>query len=267
MLTARSVEKIAVVVVVVILGAALAVIVRAAPVALLLVALVITVSAGIDLVLRGEARYRPTPDLFVLPSALVTGGVLFVSLLASGTTIVIGLALIGALLFVIFWAELARVSSHATPATRHAAEVALAVTGYIAAFVLYAAVYQARTRSLLSAPAIIVITFALAARQLRLAHAPTAAGEAPVAPGWPRTLMYSAAVALAAGEITWALNYWPLHGLLGGALLLSAFYFLIGVFSQHLVQRLHVRLVLEYGAVATAGTLLVTVAGLLRRSG
>ncbi len=267
MLTARSVEKITVVVVVVILGAALAVMVRSAPVALLLAALVVTVSAGMDLVLRGEARYHPTPDLFILPSAVVVGGVLFISLLASGVSIVLGLAALAALLFAIFWAELARIAAGSSGTSRQAAETALAVTGYVAAFMLYAAVYQARTRSLLSAPAIIAITFALAARQLRLAHAPPTGDEEPVVPGWPRTLMYSAAVALAAGEITWALNYWPLHGLLGGAFLLAAFYFLIGVFSQHLMQRLSGRLVAEYGAVAAAGALLVTAAGLLRRGG
>jgi hypothetical protein len=267
MLTARSVEKITVVVVVVILGAALAVTVRGAPVALLLLALVVTASAGMDLVLRGEARYHPTPDLFILPSAVVVGGVLFISLLSGGASIVIGLAVLAALLFAVFLAELARIGAATTGSTRQAAELVLAVTGYVAAFVLYAAVYQARTRSLLSAPAIIAITFALAARQLRLAHAPPAADEEPMVPGWPRTLMYSAAVALAAGEITWALNYWPLHGLLGGAFLLAAFYFLIGVFSQHLVQRLTVRLVAEYGAVAAVGMLLVTAAGLLRRGG
>jgi hypothetical protein len=267
-MTARTVEKISVVVVVAVLGAALAVNVRGAPVALLVAAMVVTVSAGMDLVLRAEARYRPTPDVFILPAALVIGGVSFISLLASGTSIVLGLAVLATLLFAVFWAEFSSLSGGVRRGTqeRRLAETALIVVGYVAAFLLYAAVYQARTRSLLSAPAIIAISFLLAARQLRLAHEPDADGDGePETPSWPRTLMYSAAVALAVGEITWALNYWPLNGLLGGAFLLASFYFLIGVFSQHLQRRLSARLVLEYGTVSALGVALITAAGLIRR--
>jgi hypothetical protein len=239
----------------------------------------------------------------------------------------------------------------------------------VAAFVLYAAIYQSKTRSLFSAPAIVAVTLLLAARQLRLAGSranrvrvgalagsgaapgggagplsglgaasesaagwgdkpPKAAGrgappagaglrpepaasggarppprgtpapagsratarrelesppprlaaslssgapDSPVQgrvlePGWPRTLVYAAVVALAAGELTWALNYWPLNGLLGGAFLMSAFYFLVGILSHHLQARLTHRLVIEYGMVAAAGTLLIAAAGLLRRA-
>jgi len=274
-MTSRTVEKISVVVVVAVLGAALAVNVRGAPQVLLIGALVITVSAGMDLVLRGEARYHPTPDLFILPAALVVGAVLFISLLSSGLSIVIALATLAGLLFVTFWAEFSSLSGRTRVELeeRRVAETALLVVGYVTAFVLYAAIYQSKARSLLSAPSIIGITFLLAARQLRLALEPDrtdviAPDPAPASQqglAWPRTLIYSAAVALAAGEITWALNYWPLNGFLGGAFLLASFYFLIGTFSQHLQGRLNGRLLLEYGAVSVAGVILVTAAGLLRR--
>src|SRR6266508_5810282 len=112
-MTARTVERISVVVVVAILGAALAVNVRGAPVALLLAALVVTVCAGLDLVLRGEARYHPTPDLFILPAAVITGGVLFISLLGSGVAIVAGLAVLGGLIFAVVWAEFAALGGRA----------------------------------------------------------------------------------------------------------------------------------------------------------
>ena len=320
-LTTRTLEKIAAVLLVAVLGVALAVQVRALPALPLVVALVITVSAGLDLVLRGEARYRPTPDLFILPAALVVGAVLFLPLLASGTSIVVGLAILGGLLFTVFWAEHSLRLGLIPPRT---GETALAVIGYAAAFVLYTAIYQSKTRSLISAPAIVLVTFLLAARQLRLGHdppdppeparaaapsgtaglrpptgpngaAPTSGGAAASPPGasavaapgrgsdsthlaiaharrqaalpvWPKTLLYAAAVSLAAGEITWALNYWPLNGLLGGAFLLAAFYFLVGVFSHHLHARLTRRLVAEYGAVASAGAVLIAAAGLLRRA-
>ena len=258
MLTARTVEKISVVVVAAVLGSALAVTVRGAPVALLLAALAITVSAGMDLVLRGEARYHPTPDLFILPAAVVVGGVLFVSHLASGVAIVAGLAVIAALLFVVFWAEVASLSGRARRelTERGAPEAALVVVVYIAAFLLYASIYQLKTRSLFSAPAIIVVTFLLALRQLRLMAVP-----APL----PQAVVYAGVAALAAGEVTWALNYWPLNGLLGGAFLLASFYFLIGVFTHHLQGRLTRRMVAEYGAISALSVVAITLAGLLRR--
>ena len=258
MLTARTVEKISVVVVVAVLGSALAVTVRGAAVALLLAALAVTVSAGMDLVLRGEARYHPTPDLFILPTALVVGGVLFISQLASGVAIVIGLAVLATLLFVVFWAEVVSLSGRGRreSAERRVPEAALVVIVYVAAFLLYAAIYQTKTRSLFSAPAIIAVTFLLALRQLRLAVDSAPLGQA---------LVLAGVVALAAGEVTWALNYWPLNGLLGGAFLLASFYFLIGVFIHHLRGGLTRRILAEYGAVSAASAVAITLAGLLRR--
>lgn len=290
--TARTIEKITVVVVVAVLGVALAVNVRGAPVVLLIAGLIVTVCAGMDLVLRGEARYHPTPDLFIVPAALVTGAVLFISLLSTGIAIVTGLAAFGVLLFAVFWAEFTRlVGGTLTESVvedskelstlpvaqgfwtklgdRRRAALVLSVAGYVAAFALFAAIYQSKTRSLLSAPAIITITFLLAVRLLHLAYRPPAG--APDAPptarnaAWPRSLIYAAVIALAAGEVTWALNYWPLNGLLGGAFVLATFYFLVAIFSLRLQDRLTGRLVLEYGAVATVGALLITLSGLVRR--
>jgi hypothetical protein len=229
------------------------------PVTLLLAALAITVSAGMDLVLRGEARYHPTPDLFILPAALVVGGVLFISQLASGVAIVAGLATLAALLFVVFWAEVVSLSGRGRreSSERRVPEAALVVIVYVAAFLLYAAIYQSKTRSLFSAPAIIVVTFLLALRQLRVAVDGAPLGQA---------LVLAGVVALAAGEVTWALNYWPLNGLLGGAFLLASFYFLIGVFIHHLRGGLTRRIVAEYGAVSAASVVAITLAGLLRRA-
>jgi hypothetical protein len=263
-MSSRTLEKITVVVAVVVLGVALAVNVRSPLVILLVGALVVTVSAGLDLVLRGEARYRPTPDLFILPAVLVVGAVLFLQLLSRGATIVLGLTVFGGLLFAAFWAEhrLRRGLADPRLADPRLATTLLRVVSYVAAFVLYAAIYQSKTRTLFSAPAIVLITLLLAARQFRLAREDDDVAEATP---WPRTLLYAAAVALATGEITWALNYWPLNGLFGGAFLLSASYFMIGVLSHCLAGRLSRRQVAEYGAVAVAGTLLIAVAGLLRR--
>jgi hypothetical protein len=294
----RTLEKIAAVLLVAVLGVALAVEVRAVPSIPLVIVLVITVCGGMDLVLRGEARYRPTPDLFILPTALILGAVLFLPLLSSGTAVVIGLAVFGALLFAVFWAEHGiRVGL----VDVRQGERALAAIGYAAAFVLFASIYQAKARSILSSTAAVAATFVLATRQLRLAHqfavaetgpvAPVAepdaggaqleestlrapAGTASTAPAqssesaarvWPRTVVYAAAVSLAVGEVMWALNYWPLSGLTGGAFLVAGFYFLTSVCSHQLYGRLSTRLVAEYGVVAAAGALIISIAGLARR--
>jgi hypothetical protein len=307
--TARTLEKITVVVTVAVLGVALAVSVRAAAAVPLVAALVVTVSAGMDLVLRGEARYHATPDLFILPAALVVGAVLFLPLLASGAAIVVGLAAFGVLLGAVFWVEHALRVDQIGLAT---GETVLTLCGYAAAFLLYAAIYQLKARSIVSAPSMVLVTFLLAARQLRIAQliggtpagaattttdrfpalvvrGSTAGGDAPeptivstetgsfrviapprghaMAPGWPQVLLYSAVIALAAGEITWALNYWPLNGLFGGAFLLACYYFLAGTLSLHLQNRLTARLVGEYATVALMGSILVAAAGLLRRPG
>ena len=256
-MTARALEKMTVVVTVAVLGVALAVGVRTAPATLLVLALVVTVSAGMDLVMRGEARYRPTLDLFILPTALVVGAVLFLPLLSNGAAIVAGLAIFGGLLFAVFWMEHG-VRVGIVP--RVAGETALTIVGYVAAFVLYAAIYQAKARSIISGPAMITITFLLALRQLRLALAaePTA---------WGRTLASASAIALAVGEITWALNYWPLNGLLGGAFLLTAFYFMSGILAHHLQARLSWRVVAEFGTVAAAGVLLIALTSIAQRGG
>jgi hypothetical protein len=311
--TPRTLEKITVVVTVAALGVALAASVRAVAAVPLVAALVVTVCAGMDLVLRGEARYHPTPDLFILPATLVVGAALFLPLLSSGATIVAGLAVFGALLFAVFWVEHALRVDQVDLVT---GEMLLALAGYAAAFLLYASIYQLKTRSIISAPAIVLATFLLAARQLRIAQligsggasgapaitdrypalAPATVGPAArstaaagatastaattdtssfrviapprghaMAPGWPQALVYAAVIALAAGEITWALNYWPLNGLLGGAFLLACFYLLASTLSLHLQNRLSARLVTEYVAVASAGGILVAIAGLLRR--
>jgi hypothetical protein len=280
-----------------VLGVALAVEVRTLPSIPLVIVLVITVCGGMDLVLRGEARYRPTPDLFILPAALIVGAVLFLPLMSSGTAVVIGLAIFGALLFAVFWAEHGiRVGL----VDVRLGERTLAAIGYAAAFVLFASIYQAKARSILSGTAAVAATFVLATRQLRLAHqfaAPDrgpgaesranstggAEGTAASGPGsatsaatgqnsggtaeaWSRTVVYAAAVSLAVGEMVWALNYWPLSGLTGGAFLVAGFYFLTSVCSHHLHGRLSGRLVAEYGVVAAAGALIISIAGLARRA-
>jgi hypothetical protein len=294
----RTVEKIVVVVAVVVLGVALSLGVTGLPLAGLATALVFTVSAGLDLVMRGEARTRSQPEQFVLPTAVVLGALLFLPLLPTGALFVVGLGAFACVLFVVLWTEWAMARG---AIGRERGETTLALIGYVTAFILYGAIYQVRARSLISASAIVAISFLLAARHLRLTEVAFPdrtpdPGSAPdpaslsvperlrlsgrftttpevtpsgrhltLAPSWRRTLMYAGVTGVGVGEVTWALNYWPLNGLQGGAFLLAVYYFTTGILTCALHTRLTKRVTLEYGIIALVGLVVLAVVGLSPR--
>lgn len=294
----RTVEKIVVVVAVVVLGVALSLGVTGLPLAGLATALVFTVSAGLDLVMRGEARTRSQPEQFVLPTAVVLGALLFLPLLPTGALFVVGLGAFACVLFVVLWTEWAMARG---AIGRERGETTLALIGYVTAFILYGAIYQMRARSLISASAIVAISFLLAARHLRLTEVAFPdrtpdPGSAPdpaslsvperlrlsgrftttpevtpsgrhltLAPSWRRTLMYAGVTGIGVGEVTWALNYWPLNGLQGGAFLLAVYYFTTGILTYALHTRLTKRVTLEYGIIALVGLVVLAVVGLSPR--
>ena len=294
----RTVEKIVVVVAVVVLGVALSLGVTGLPLAGLATALVFTVSAGLDLVMRGEARTRSQPEQFVLPTAVVLGALLFLPLLPTGALFVVGLGAFACVLFVVLWTEWAMARG---AIGRERGETTLALIGYVTAFILYGAIYQVRARSLISASAIVAISFLLAARHLRLTEVAFPdrtpdPGSAPdpaslsvperlrlsgrftttpevtpsgrhltLAPSWRRTLMYAGVTGVGVGEVTWALNYWPLNGLQGGAFLLAVYYFTTGILTYALHTRLTKRVTLEYGFIALVGLGVLAVVGLSPR--
>lgn len=294
----RTVEKIVVVVAVVVLGVALSLGVTGLPLAGLATALVFTVSAGLDLVMRGEARTRSQPEQFVLPTAVVLGALLFLPLLPTGALFVVGLGAFACVLFVVLWTEWAMARG---AIGRERGETTLALIGYVTAFILYGAIYQVRARSLISASAIVAISFLLAARHLRLTEVAFPdrtpdPGSAPdpaslsvperlrlsgrftttpevtpsgrhltLAPSWRRTLMYAGVTGIGVGEVTWALNYWPLNGLQGGAFLLAVYYFTTGILTYALHTRLTKRVTLEYGIIALVGLVVLAVVGLSPR--
>ena len=294
----RTVEKIVVVVAVVVLGVALSLGVTGLPLAGLATALVFTVSAGLDLVMRGEARTRSQPEQFVLPTAVVLGALLFLPLLPTGALFVVGLGAFACVLFVVLWTEWAMARG---AIGRERGETTLALIGYVTAFILFGAIYQMRARSLISASAIVAISFLLAARHLRLTEVAFPdrtpdPGSAPdpaslsvperlrlsgrftttpevtpsgrhltLAPSWRRTLMYAGVTGVGVGEVTWALNYWPLNGLQGGAFLLAVYYFTTGILTYALHTRLTKRVTLEYGIIALVGLVVLAVVGLSPR--
>ena len=123
----------------------------------------------------------------------------------------------------------------------------LDVLSYGVALLLFLFVYQSRTRSLLSGT-LIALTATLLAVELLRHSTPTTRS----------VLVYSGVVGVLLGELTWALNYWPLlPGLTGGLILLLSFYLAVGIALQGLQGRLNRRVLVEFGVFAAAAVLLI----------
>lgn len=131
------------------------------------------------------------------------------------------------------------------------ARLVLDAMAYGAALLLFLIVYQARTRSLLSGTLIALTAALLAVEILRTSTAKT-----------QLVLGYGALVGLLLGEITWALNYWPLlPGLTGGLLLLLSFYLAVGIAQQWLQDRLTRRVLVEFALFGLIALVLIIVFG------
>jgi hypothetical protein len=122
------------------------------------------------------------------------------------------------------------------------ARLFLNVMAYVLAFVLFILVNQTRGRSLVTATAMLVISFALALDLLW--HAGTKLGQ---------TFLLAAAVGMVLGEASWAMNYWQLSAWSGGMLLMLIFYVMTGTASQHLQGRLSRQVLFEFLVVAVVG--------------
>lgn len=121
---------------------------------------------------------------------------------------------------------------------------------YGSALLLFVFVYQTRTRSLVSATMITVTATLLAVEVLR-----STSLQADL------VFIYGAIVGFVLGQVTWALNYWPVPNLTGGLLLLLIFYLLVGIAQQGLQERLTLRVVIEFATFTIVSLLLIGLLG------
>lgn len=126
------------------------------------------------------------------------------------------------------------------------ARLTLNLVTYVAAFVLYVSILGTRVRSLLSATAVILVTIPLCLELLRSTEKSS-----------DRTRVFALLTGLVMGEMTWALNYWSIRGLVSGILLVLIFYVVTGIAQQHLLGRLTRRVLLEFAVTAVIGFTLV----------
>jgi hypothetical protein len=210
--------------------------------AVLLASLVCT---GTDALVRThphahEVSLRYTFVYWILPGL---SGLAVTRLLSEAPTRpiwVAGLAATGLLFLVVLVAEYTTVDPLAPVYPQ--ARLFLNVVAYALAFVLFILVYQTRGRSLITATAMLVISFALALDLLWSAEAE---------PG--HKAMLAGVVGLILGEASWAMNYWQISAWSGGIMLMLIFYVMTGLASQHLQRKLSRRVLFEFIVVAIVG--------------
>lgn len=179
------------------------------------------------------------PVLFSLITPLL--GALFASLLllrASswpiwlGTLLVTGL-LIGLLVHLTYGVFYLDNASYATFRTL------LNLADYLLGFALFGIFLSAQERSLVSAPAVMLLSGLLSLDLLSASGASTA-----------NILIYGGLIALIEGELTWVLSYWPISPWGAATVLTLGFYIGCGIAYQHLLNTLNRRMVIEFMTLA-----------------
>jgi len=210
--------------------------------AVLLASLVCT---GTDALVRTHPRaqevsLRYTFVYWILPGLLGVAAARLLSAPMARSVWVAGLAATGGLFAIVLTAEYTTVDPVAPIYPQ--ARLFLNVIAYTLAFVVFILLYQTRGRSLVTATAMLVISFALALDLLW--HAGTKLGQ---------TFLLAAAVGMVLGEASWAMNYWQLSAWSGGLLLMLVFYVMTGIASQHLQGKLSRQVLFEFLVVAVVG--------------
>jgi hypothetical protein len=219
---------------------------------LLLGFLVLLTATGVDALVRTVPELRTVPLRYTVTTWFLPCLVTIAAAAAAPVQVaypaqwLLGLLVMGGLLLLIVLATLGTV--HTASRYHRVARLGLNVGTFVAAFALYFGIYGLQVRSLLSATAVMLVTFPLALELMR-----------GTAEQLGTTWLYAAVVAVVTGQLTWALNAWGLSPSAGGAVLLLAFYTFGGISQQHLARRLNRRVVLEYVLTAVFGLAVIWV--------
>lgn len=197
----------------------------------------------------GEAAERLALTMWILPALLTwAAGLALVLWRPDDLLLGRGLPLAGALLvgLAVFAQdrEVAIAGDEAEPVA--VPKQLLSLLTYLGAFALFTLIYQIKERSLISATSTAFVAAVLCLVLLRGAGA-----------GRQRTLTYAGLIGLCLGEVTWALNYWVVRELVGGAVLLLIYYVLVGLIDIVLRAELTRRLLVEYLGVGVVGFLFI----------
>lgn len=192
--------------------------------------------------------------LWMLPALLTVGAVLFLTLFDDAWVLSAILAGAGLTLGGAFYGLYHTIDL--LDARFGLANTLLNLLIHLAAFLLYGAIYAQGARSLLSAPAMGLVTAALLYEIL-------ARASRPATPPVPlrRLLLYALLGGGVLAQVTWGLNYWAVTALTAGSFLLVMFYVSFGLLSAALTGQLRGPVIREFGAVTLVA--LETIAGLV----
>lgn len=216
--------------------------------------LAVVAAAGTESIVRlhpGYARRLPSATwaTWALPMAVSIITVVLLPQVPTQLLQVVVLLVAGGILAAAFYSLYATVEP-GQPGFRRA-RLMLDALAYGSALLLFLFVYQTRTRSLMSGTLVAMTATLLAIEILRTSTSQTRL-----------VLIYGAIVGILLGEVTWALNYWPLlPGLTGGLLLLLSFYLAVGIAHQALQGRLTRRVFVEFGVFGVIALVLIVVFG------
>ena len=220
--------------------------------------LVLAIGVGIGACAEFHARRHPAYSavaerlgltLWILPAALTwAAGLALVLWRPDDLLLARGLPLLGGLLvgLSIFAQDREIAVSEDVAESATLPKQLLSLLTYLAAFGLFTLVYQIKERSLISATTTAFVAAVLSLVLLRGAGASR-----------QRTVLYAALIGASLGEVTWALNYWVVRELVGGAVLLLIYYVLVGLIEIVLRGELSRRLLAEYLGVGIVGFLFI----------
>ncbi|HEY52006.1 MAG TPA: hypothetical protein G4N94_00940 [Caldilineae bacterium] len=204
----------------------------------LLVALVAVaiVCAGLEAAIRTHPQpglLKHTYRYWALPGAIVLTAAAILPAAPTNALWFAVLALTGLALAAVTVAEYHTIA----PGEPHyrSARLTLNILAYATAAVVFILIYTTRSRSLISATAIGVISGLLTLELLRS-----------VQYRFRQALLYSVVIALVMAQSTWVFNYWPFASARMGLILLVQFYLLVGLAHQELLGQLTRRRGLEY---------------------
>ncbi len=118
-------------------------------------------------------------------------------------------------------------------------QISSRILAYLLGLTLFTLIYSSRARTLLLAPAILIVSSLLA---LRLFWN--------VEQAISRVLVYAGVTGLLMGQSVWAINYWQISSVTGGLYLLLIFYVSTGLVGQSMSGSLSGRILLEYAVLA-----------------
>jgi hypothetical protein len=206
---------------------------------------------GTDAVVRAhpKAHFHNIDDtvLFLLVPVLMTLslGIFLEEVVGGSWTFVLGLASV-----VPYWAVLQAEyeSVDRAAGTYHSTRLILNIVTYIVAFLFFATIFDFDMSLVATASAAGMVSVLLGIEVLREEAMDNF-----------KTATHALAVGLLLAQCAWVTHYLPLDGSAAAVFLLLAFYLATGIMHNYLAGRLNARTGGEFGAVAAAGLIIVTV--------